>query len=645
MTTGIPEWFEELKEKAKNEIEPFHGCNPIIPNEILEKDPQLLRRFESYYEKRIKRDSHLWRTIFYTGLSAFCPDYLNKFTPVNVFIKGESSSGKTFNTTEVMAVFPKDSVWMLGGLSPKALIHGYGVLVDKNDEEIYLFDKPSTRKPTKRKSENDEKFNERLKEWETEQLIWKERMKDSKYVIDLNGKILVFLEAPPLETFMMLRPILSHDVPEISYRFVDKTGGGSLQTRNVVIRGWCATIFCTIQCDYLEELSTRSFTTSPSVTTEKIKAGVNAVGEKAAFPEKYTNQQERDLLTSYIEYVSNQKIGQKFYDGTPSYGIINPLAIKLVEYYPTIEPRAMRDTQHLLALTNVSAMLHYAQRPILSIHENNDTINYILVTLRDIENIFEFLPKIGETTVSGLPQENLDVFERVCIPLFEEKGSEGFSRDDVVQKQNEVFPNKKREYSYLVKILKSLTKRGYLTEFTKTEHKNKKFYRVINKPENPFKTSIIKLFESYTKKDFEDWFSVYANEIHKNKKVYIHLDKFHEESSDIDAIYSLYYQLDPTINDNLAHSNLPSSSLNQLIDSYIRTSKSNHKGSKKSFLEKIRFLSGVTTKLRQHDTCYICGDGTETSFSFIDLDKKSHDICEKCAKRIMDEMKRRELDH
>lgn len=76
--------------------------------------------------------------IFLTGVSAFSPN------PLNLFLRGPSSIGKTYCVTQTLKFFPPESIDYLGGLSPTALYHDYGVLTDGDTgEEIDPFkDRP-----------------------------------------------------------------------------------------------------------------------------------------------------------------------------------------------------------------------------------------------------------------------------------------------------------------------------------------------------------------------------------------------------------------------------------------------------------------------------------------------------------------------
>jgi hypothetical protein len=154
-------------------------------------------------DRRVKRDRPTKLSVFFAGLSAYTRE------PINLFLKGESGVGKSYNVVETLKYFPREDVWFLGGLSPKALIHEHGVLLNKHGEPLDLSEKPI--KPKKRDYESEKEYREALKEYREELKAYAEEIREAYTLINLRHKILVFLEAPEYETFRMLFPILSHD--------------------------------------------------------------------------------------------------------------------------------------------------------------------------------------------------------------------------------------------------------------------------------------------------------------------------------------------------------------------------------------------------------------------------------------------------
>jgi len=70
--------------------------------DLLAVDPELYQKFMKYLSKVVKRDEVTKNMVFLTALSAFTRE------PINVFLRGESSVGKTYNVIEVLKYFPKE---------------------------------------------------------------------------------------------------------------------------------------------------------------------------------------------------------------------------------------------------------------------------------------------------------------------------------------------------------------------------------------------------------------------------------------------------------------------------------------------------------------------------------------------------------
>jgi hypothetical protein len=160
-------------------------------------------------KKTVKSDDTLIKQILYTGLSSYI-----QIDPINLGIISPTSEGKTYPVEECIKLFPKQDVYKIGSMSTKAFIRQKGILVDKDNQPL------EPRLKELRKQLVSQKSNSEEKEKTAEQI--KELNEDSRTLIDLNSKILVFLEPPQREVWETLKPILSHDSPEIEFPFVDK---------------------------------------------------------------------------------------------------------------------------------------------------------------------------------------------------------------------------------------------------------------------------------------------------------------------------------------------------------------------------------------------------------------------------------------
>jgi hypothetical protein len=425
--------------------------------DLLAVDPKLYIKFLRHLSRTVRRDVIAKNIIFLTALSAYTPE------PINLFLRGESSIGKSYNVVQALKYFPKDDAWLLGGLSPTALIHQHGTLIDKNGDPIQPFDRPD-----KEASQEDKER-------------WIQKMRDSRYMVELTGKMLVFLEAPHFETFNMLRPILSHDAYEISYRFTDKTGRGQLQTQHVIIQGWPATIFCSTQEKYVQDLATRGFTITPEMTQKKYEAANILTGKKSAYPWMLQQDFDCTLLEAYIRSLKNNLATIK---------AVDPYAIEFARTFPSRSPRSMRDFKHLTNLIKVSALFHYAQRPLVIRKIKVETAGddpaatehkeveerYIMVTKHDYDFVIALWNSIQETTETSAPGHIIRFYHEAVEETAKEK--EEFTVEDLTEKWNSKSEDKKSSDA-IRRWTNFLCNIGYLTSKPDPNDKRRQVFKII----------------------------------------------------------------------------------------------------------------------------------------------------------------------
>jgi len=411
-------------------------------------------------DKRVKRDKPTKLSVFFTGFSAYTRE------PINLFVKGESGSGKTYNAVETLRYFPQGSkgdVWFLGGLSPKALIHQYGILLNKYGEPIDLEEKPV--KPKKKDYESEGEYQEALKEYREELKVWREELKESYTLINLRNKILVFLEAPEFETFRMLYPILSHDTERIEYRFTDKAKG-SLRTVKVVIEGFPATIFLTTDRRYMEELSTRSFTVTPETSKEKIEEANELTNLKASLPWQYIEEtEETKCIKALIESLKGQLI-----DGKTD--VVIPF-LNLHELFPKEITRDMRDFQHFTQFLKAITLLHLYQRAFIKIGDKR----FFVSTVEDVKKALEIYSELFLTTRTGTEERILKIYHEIV------KTKEAWYLQELTAKINEVSVKKVSSDWVRKVLLQRLMDIGYVTEEVDSEDKRFRVFKPLVKEE------------------------------------------------------------------------------------------------------------------------------------------------------------------
>jgi hypothetical protein len=210
-------------------------------------------------KKTVKQEDLLVRILVYVGLTVY------SYNPLCIGIRAPTSEGKTYAVIQsILKFFPTQDLWLIGSISPKALIRQHGILVDKENKS--LGDKEKELKKQIKQCGNSKNLASQKVELEDELDKLYQR---AKWLINLQGKILIFLEAPHPDVWNIIKPILSHDTWEIEHPYVD----ADLKTKNVVTRGWPVCIFCSAKdeskWDIWPEIQSRFLITSPNMSPEK----------------------------------------------------------------------------------------------------------------------------------------------------------------------------------------------------------------------------------------------------------------------------------------------------------------------------------------------------------------------------------------
>ena len=279
-----PEYLEALQnsnEETTTDAEANHGCNShehnsgedqeststiheSMVNSAMELDPYIHNRDYLEYviqtaKKTVRQEDSLVRILVSVGLTVYSNN------PLSIGIRAPTSEGKTYAVMQSShkKFFPKQDVIVLGSLSPKALIRQHGILVDKDNRPLKGRIKLLNKRIIESQNNQDTKRALELQE----ELV--KLNQEARWLIDLSGKILLFLEPPDQEVWNILKPILSHDAWDIEHPYVD----ADLKTKNIVTRGWPTCIFCSAKdesrWDVWPEIQSRFLITSPNMSHEK----------------------------------------------------------------------------------------------------------------------------------------------------------------------------------------------------------------------------------------------------------------------------------------------------------------------------------------------------------------------------------------
>jgi hypothetical protein len=529
--------------------------------------------------------------VFLTALSAYTPE------PINLFLRGESSIGKSYNVVQALKYFPKDDVWLLGGLSPTALIHQHGLLIDKNGDLIL----PSS-KPDKDASQEEKE-------------AWIQKMRDSRYLVELNGKILVFLEAPHFETFNMLRPILSHDAHQISYRFTDKSGKGQLQTQHVVIQGWPATIFCSTQEKYVQDVATRGFTITPEMTQKKYEAANILTGKKSAYPWMFQHDFDYMLLEGYIHFLKNHLENIK---------AVDPYAIKFAHAFPSRSPRSMRDFKHLTNLIKVSALFHFAQRPLVIRKIKPETTedkeieeHYIMVTRHDYDFIMALWNNIQETTETSAPGHIIKFYHEAVEEVAKEKSE--FTIEDLTEKWNTKSEDKKssdairRWTAFLCSI-------GYLTSKPDPNDKRRQLFKTIHTNQKTRNYTNLQFSSIFTLETLKTWLEE-AEKIFAHNSLSLRENLISEREISVEELYNRHFLSETSPRANISL-NTNEASLSENASKVAENDKIN----------KLRSFKAVywSDGFYGWHPCAVCGQTKLTSWQAETFQDEKLWLCEDC---------------
>lgn len=195
-------------------------------------------------DKTIKEDNTNKAIIFLGMLSAFTEE-----SQLNITLNAPSSAGKTYLVKEIVKLFPKADCIQFSNATPTAIFYGEDA---KNDKE--------------RKAR----------------------------IVDLERKILIFMEQPDSKAQEKIRAVLSHDQKECVYNITNRNKEGANRAEKVIIRGYPASIFCSANLSLDEQESTRAIMLSPEMTATKIEQAKQNIAALKADSKAYYKQINED---------------------------------------------------------------------------------------------------------------------------------------------------------------------------------------------------------------------------------------------------------------------------------------------------------------------------------------------------------------
>jgi hypothetical protein len=309
---------------------------------------------------------------------------------LNVAFQAESSAGKSYVPIEIASYFPEKELLIIAGASPTAFFHDAGKWDDGRKARI----------------------------------------------VDLEGKILLFLDMPHFQLLEKLRPLTSHDRKELVYKITDKSEKHGLRTKTVVVRGFPSVIFCTAKINSDQQERTRLILLSPSTDQQKIEEALRLIAMWKGNPDEYKmkikDDPERMWLVNRIKAVRQTGIKEvRILD----YGAVCDRSLK---EHPELHARHQRDFPRMLALIKANALLNCFMR----MHDGMS----IDVIQQDIDAGFALYDEIEESNEWGVSPYVYRVHAEVIKPLLDAADRDqdgnmikGVSRKEIARKYHVVY--------------------------------------------------------------------------------------------------------------------------------------------------------------------------------------------------------------
>jgi hypothetical protein len=398
---------ELLKKKFKNEI-------------VEENKNKLDQTIQRYSERQwgvytpsdllevlgatIKQDNTNKILVFLAQLLSFTEN-----DQLNLSFSAPSSSGKSYLALEIASLFPQDAVITLGYASPASFFHTQSI-----------FDK------------------------------------DKKgFVVDLERKIVVFLDMPHPQLLEKLRPVLSHDQKEVHIKITDKQKSG-IKTKDIFIIGHSSIIFCSAYSKFDEQELTRFLLLSPEVSQEKIRASIFEVIKKEtdllAYYETLNANPARKELKERIEAIRELKIKQiNLHDPTK---IMNMFC----ERNKIFKPRHSRDIKRLICIIKSFALLNLWNRTLIK------TNSSITTTDQDYIWAFQLWDQIAIAQDLGLPPYLLNLYKEVIYKSYLDNNKAGITRQDILKKHYEVYGRHIQDFKLRQEYLPVLENSGLISQ-------------------------------------------------------------------------------------------------------------------------------------------------------------------------------------
>lgn len=255
------------------------------------------------------------------------------------------------------------------------------------------------------------------------------------------------MEPPQHELWNLLKPILSHDKKETEFPFVDKTANSNAETKDVVVRGWPACIFCSAKdeskWEIWDEIKSRILVTSPNMIPEKYEQSNKLISQSKGTPNLIQQQiiisdNEIEIAKSCVllikqkiqELKSRVKYGNKISLWVPYYDLLQ-------KELPAKKGTDVRFAKKVFSLLNIIPIIKSDLRMILMMEGENS----VIANLNDLKEVLSIIQNFD-----GLPKFKAEFFNDIFLPFYNAKTEpDSNNKDDKNKKEEEIIAVTTRE--------------------------------------------------------------------------------------------------------------------------------------------------------------------------------------------------------
>lgn len=345
---------------------------------------------------------------------------------INILLNAPSSTGKSYIPTEIVKLFPEEDVRIIGYCTPTAFFHDYGV-------------------------------------WDS---------KKKTMTVDLESKIILFLDQPHNMLLERLRPLLSHDKKEIPIKITDKTDKGGLRTKNIILRGFPSVVFCTVGLKVDEQESTRNLMLSPEQDQVKIKNaihdGIIKSINSSSYNEKVETDNDRNLLKERMLAIKEANIKDiRIEDGS----LVEDLFLKGKDI---LKPRYQRDITKFISLIKACTLLNFPFRKRVG--------DILIANKDDISEGYNLWENISKNLEYNLSPYVYNFYKDVVVPLFQEKNKNddmpqiGLLKKEILKKSQAIYGRSTDDWQFRHDIIPALENGGLITEEPDIDNRTRIMY-------------------------------------------------------------------------------------------------------------------------------------------------------------------------